>query len=57
MPHRFSVRHALPDTRLDDVRQHMADPDFHTAVCRKVPSENLVIRDEIEQRQPDVGRP
>lgn len=43
MTHRFTVQHALPDTCLDDVRKHMADPEFHTTICRKVPSENLVI--------------
>lgn len=43
MTHKFSIQHPLQGTTLQDVRAHVADPDFHTTICRKVPSENLVI--------------
>lgn len=43
MTHRFSVRHVLGNGRLSDIQPLLATPEFHLAVCRKVPSENLRI--------------
>lgn len=51
MTHRFNVQHTLADASLNDVHLYMADPGFHVAVCRKVPSENLEILDSRLQGQ------
>lgn len=51
MTHAFTVQHTLENTNLADVRLHMADPEFHIAVCKKVPSENLKILASTQQGQ------